>query len=192
MFEYSPIRDADLIVVEDYIKDLPDGDMLMDMVSTLRETDIATKRPANIYAEHLSATYIQSLIQSGQLHSGVLTISPYNFLEATVSNPQGKPFLIVGRENINRAVHGDVVAIEILPEDEWRGTSDTIVEEGDITKEENADDEDQEVENDIDAREKRILKSDKRSDKTVQVTAKVVGIVKRNWRTYTPSPLKWH
>lgn len=187
-----PINEVSVIVVEQYIKDLPDGDMLMDMISTLTSTDIATKRPANIYPEHLSSTHIQSLIQSGRLHSGVLTISPYNFLEATVSNPRGKPYLIVGRENINRAVHGDVVAIEVLPEDEWRGTSDTIVEEGDIAKEENADDEDQELENEVDAREKRMLKSDKNSDKTIQVTAKVVGIVKRNWRTYTPSLLKQH
>ena len=173
-----------LIVVEEYIKDLPDGDMLMDMISLLTSTEITGKRPSNIYPEHFSSTHIQSLIQSGHLHSGVLTISPYNFLEATVSNPQGKPFLVVGRENINRAVHGDVVAIEVLPEEEWRGTSDTIVEEGDITKEENADDEDQEVENDIDAREKRLLKPEKKvSNKGVQVTAKVVGMVKRNWRT---------
>ena len=182
MFKYSHPM-SKVMVVEEYIKDLSDGDMLMDMIST-PVTEIPTKRPTNIYPEHLSSTHIQSLVQSGRLHSGVLSISPYNFLEATVSNPQGKPFLIVGRENINRAVHGDVVAIEILPEEEWRGTSDTIVEEGDITKEENADDEDEAVENEVDAREKRILKSEKKpSERGIQVTAKVVGIVKRNWRT---------
>jgi len=99
--------------------------------------------------------------------------------------------LIVGRENINRAVQGDVVAIQILPESEWRGTTDTIVEEGDITRGENADvdAEDAEVEEEVESRERKILKDSERADrkKGVQITAKVVGIIKRNWRTYIPS-----
>jgi exosome complex exonuclease DIS3/RRP44 len=122
------------------------------------------------------------------LHSGVISISPYNFLEATVSNPspEGRPFLIVGRENINRAVHGDVVAIQILPESEWRGTTETIIEEGDVTRVENADvdEESQEIETEVEARERKILKRDTSQKQTgLQVTAKVVGIIKRNWRT---------
>lgn len=122
------------------------------------------------------------------MHSGVISISPYNFLEATVSNPspEGRPYLIVGRENINRAVQGDVVAIQILPESEWRGTTDTIVEEGDVTRVENADvdEESQEIETEAEARERRILKRDTSQKQTgLQVTAKVVGIIKRNWRT---------
>jgi exosome complex exonuclease DIS3/RRP44 len=118
----------------------------------------------------------------------VITISPYNFLEATVSNsaPEGRPYLLIGRENINRAVHGDVVTIQILPESEWRGTTDTIVEEGDISKIENADtdEETREVEEEVDSRERKILKTTtKEKSRGVQVTAKVVGIIKRNWRT---------
>ena len=98
--------------------------------------------------------------------------------------------MIVGRENINRAVQGDVVAIQILPESEWRGTTDTIVEEGDITRGDNADvdAEDAEVEEEVESRERKILKDSERADrkKGVQITAKVVGIIKRNWRTYIP------
>ena len=103
--------------------------------------------------------------------------------------------MIVGRENINRAVHGDVVAIQVLPESEWRGMTDTIVEEGDITRTENADvdDENVEVEDEVESRERRILREGKEDRKKgIQVTAKVVGIIKRNWRTYliiiSPSP----
>jgi len=116
-----------------------------------------------------------------------LTISPYNFLEANVSNPspEGRPYLIIGRENINRAVHGDVVAIQILPESEWRGTTETIIEEGDVAKGENADIEDTEIENEVDAREEKILIPDQ--SQKLQITAKVVGIIKRNWRTSLPS-----
>jgi exosome complex exonuclease DIS3/RRP44 len=91
---------------------------------------------------------------------------------------------------MNRAVHGDVVAIQILPESEWRGTTDTIVEEGDITRGENADvdDENIEVEDEVESRERKILKQSEKEDKRrgIQIAAKVVGIIKRNWRTYPP------
>lgn len=36
---------------------------------------------------------------------------------------------IQGRENLNRAVHEDVVAIEILPEAEWTCPSSLIIED---------------------------------------------------------------
>jgi exosome complex exonuclease DIS3/RRP44 len=90
---------------------------------------------------------------------------------------------------MNRAVHGDIVAIQVLPESEWRGTTDTIVEEGDITRTENADVEDENagVEDEVEARERKMLRGGEGDGKRgVQVTAKVVGIIKRNWRTYLP------
>lgn len=179
-----------VIVVETYIKDLEDGDTLLDMMSANAGFErTVTKRGENIYPEYFSSARIQAGIQSQTLHSGVISISPYNFLEAAVSNPtpDGKPYLIVGRENINRAVHGDVVAIQVLPESEWRGGTDTIVEEGDITRGENADvdEEDGEVEDEVEARERKILKEERENKNTkgIQITAKVVGIIKRNWRT---------
>jgi exosome complex exonuclease DIS3/RRP44 len=135
--------------------------------------------------QYYSSVRIQAGLQSGTLHSGTITISPYNFLEATVSNPTGaKPFLLIGRENINRAVHGDIVAIEILPETEWRGSTETIVDQEDVTRDEGADNEagEEQVGDVVEAREKRILVETSRTDK--EITAKVVGVVKRNWRTY--------
>lgn len=36
---------------------------------------------------------------------------------------------IQGRENLNRAVHEDVVAIEVLPESEWTCPSSLIIED---------------------------------------------------------------
>lgn len=66
------------------------------------------------------------------------------------------------------------------------------MEEGDVSRIENADDDDvtREVEDELEARERQILKDDKtkNSDRGVQITAKVVGIIKRNWRTYPSKP----
>lgn len=85
---------------------------------------------------------------------------------------------------MNRAVHGDVVVIQVLPESEWRGGTETIVEEGDLTKIENADNESEDpgIETEVEAREQRILLTTSTVAQR-QVTARVVGIVKRNWRT---------
>jgi exoribonuclease R len=38
--------------------------------------------------------------------------------------------LIQGREALNRAVHGDVVAVQLLPRDQWKAPLDVAVEEG--------------------------------------------------------------
>jgi exosome complex exonuclease DIS3/RRP44 len=80
-------------------------------------------------------------------------------------------------------VHGDIVAIQILPESEWRGETDIIIEEGVLTRDENAENEDGDVEGEIGSKEHQILQRTT-VKKGVQVTAKVVGIIKRNWRTY--------
>lgn len=37
--------------------------------------------------------------------------------------------LLVGRENINRAVHGDVVAIEIFDEKDWKAPVDQVLDQ---------------------------------------------------------------
>jgi len=176
--------------ISEYVGQFEDAESLLDMISASEGYERRkVKRGENIYPEYYSSARIQAGIQSQTLHSGVITISPYNFLEATVSNPSpdGKPYLIVGRENINRAVHGDVVAIQLLPESEWRGQTETIVEEGDVAGIENpdADEEDPAVEHEVDAKERKILlDTEKTKPKSLQMTAKVVGIIKRNWRTY--------
>jgi exosome complex exonuclease DIS3/RRP44 len=40
-----------------------------------------------------------------------------------------KPVLLIGRENMNRAVQGDVVAVEVFPEDEWKTPADEVVDQ---------------------------------------------------------------
>ena len=40
-----------------------------------------------------------------------------------------KIVLVQGRENLNRALNEDVVAIEILPEKEWVAPSNVLIEQ---------------------------------------------------------------
>jgi exosome complex exonuclease DIS3/RRP44 len=99
-----------------------------------------------------------------------------------------KPLLILGRENSNRAVSGDVVVVELLPKDQWKAPSSKIIEQETVNKDENPDAEDgEEV---LSEREKRALQEaaktaqGKTSETSPQPTAKVIGVIKRNWRQY--------
>jgi exosome complex exonuclease DIS3/RRP44 len=40
-----------------------------------------------------------------------------------------KPVLLVGRENMNRAVHGDIVAVEVFDEKDWRAPANEVVDQ---------------------------------------------------------------
>lgn len=40
-----------------------------------------------------------------------------------------RPVLLIGRENMNRAVHGDVVAIEVFDEKDWKAPVDQVIDQ---------------------------------------------------------------
>jgi exosome complex exonuclease DIS3/RRP44 len=40
-----------------------------------------------------------------------------------------KPVLLIGRENMNRAVNGDVVVIEVFDKKEWKAPADEVVDQ---------------------------------------------------------------
>ena len=40
-----------------------------------------------------------------------------------------KPILLIGRENMNRAVQGDIVAVEVFDEKAWKAPGDEVVEQ---------------------------------------------------------------
>ena len=40
-----------------------------------------------------------------------------------------KPVLLIGRENMNRAVNGDVVVVEIFDQKEWKAPADEVVDQ---------------------------------------------------------------
>lgn len=74
--------------------------------------------------------------------------------------------LIKGREDINRAVEGDHVIIELYPQKEWKSESDLLIT------------------NDNEGDEKAIETS---SSANKILSGRVVGIARRNWRMYCGS-----
>ena len=178
--------------LHDYVSGLPDADRLLDMVAAARENRVAKDGKASmLYPEYMSMSAMLTGIKAGTLHQGIFNVSPYNYLEGTVHVPAfDRSLIIQGRENSNRAVSGDVVVVENLPKDQWKAPSSKVIEEEDVNKNENAEIEDNEREAVIPEQEQRALQEEvkKTQGKSIegrpQPTARVVSIIKRNWRQY--------
>jgi len=67
---------------------------------------------------------------------------------------------------LNRAVDGDIVAIELLPEEQWVGASELVLED------------------DPDGDQTDSLARPPKEPVEVKPTGKVVAIVRRKWRQY--------
>lgn len=177
------------VSLREYVGSLQDGDKLLDMVAESQSQGGFKKLGQMLYPEFYSLSRMMTGVKAGLMHQGIFNVSPFNYLEGSIRvSAFSKPLLILGRESINRAVDGDVVVVELLPQDKWKAPSTKIVEEDAITKNENADAEDQ---GDLvsDKELKALQEEAKRTHKSgsesqPQPTAKVVGVVKRNWRQY--------
>ncbi|KAL6872680.1 hypothetical protein HDV57DRAFT_255809 [Trichoderma longibrachiatum] len=177
--------------LRDYVSELEDGDRLLDLVAESQLQAQGGFKPSTqpLYPEYYSSSRMMTGVKAGLLHQGIFNVSPYNYLEGSIKVPAfPKPLLILGRENINRSIDGDLVVVELLPQDQWKSPSTKIIEEDTITKNENADTE--ERQDFISDKERKALQEEvKRTQRAsgenqLQPTAKVVGVVKRNWRQY--------
>ncbi|OVA00648.1 Ribonuclease II/R [Macleaya cordata] len=181
--------------VETYVKSLGRPDLL-DLVVHPTSEDVSMEevedlRPSKrkaIYTEHKPLSEITSGLHRGIFHQGKLRVNRYNPFEAYVGSESiGDEIIIYGRGNMNRAFNGDIVAVELLPKDQWHeGKSLSI-----------ADDED-EAEEDVhlvpnsadDAPRNVNVVQDSATDMnpgSCRPSGRVVGIIKRNWHSYCGS-----
>ncbi|KAF5255169.1 hypothetical protein FANTH_149 [Fusarium anthophilum] len=175
--------------LRDYVSGLEDGERLLDLVAEAQNQESFKKQGQMLYPEYFTLSRMMTGVKAGLMHQGIFNVSPYNYLEGSIKVPAfPKPLLVLGRENINRAVDGDVVVVEVLPQDQWKEPSTKIIEEDAITKNENADvEESQDLvsEKERKALQEQVKKTQKSaSESKPQPTAKVVGVIKRNWRQY--------
>lgn len=132
-----------------------------------RETD-SRESNGKEYQEHLPLEVLEAGIKSGRYKQGVLNVNKHRSqLEAFVrlqglagkDTDMQSDVLIHGTKARNRAIHGDVVAVEILPKCDWKGRIGALCE------------------NEADERA-----VDTQSE--VMMTGRVVGVLQRNWRDY--------
>ncbi|KAK3498182.1 mitotic control protein dis3 [Neurospora crassa] len=173
-----------------YVSQLKDGEQLLDMIPELEERDaLIEKKPGQfLYPEHYTLSKMNTGVKNGLLHQGIFNVSPYNYLEGSIRVPAfPKALIILGRENINRAVDGDLVVVEVLPKDQWKQPSTQVIEEEAVTMNENPTEEGSDL---ISEKERKVLQEEakrtlaKTTEGHALPTAKVVGVIKRNWRQY--------
>ena len=185
-------EDLNACSLSTYVSGLEDADRLLDMINASRQIqESRTSAPEKLYPDYLSLPKMMTGIRAGTLHQGIFNVSPYNYLEGSVHVPAfDKSLLILGRENSNRAVSGDAVGVEVLPKAQWKAPSTKIIEEETLNRNENAETEEGEGEAVVTEQEQRALQEEVRKTQgkslegRPQPTARVVGVIKRNWRQY--------
>ncbi|RMZ78218.1 hypothetical protein DV738_g4025, partial [Chaetothyriales sp. CBS 135597] len=181
--------------LREYVEGLEGGERLSDMIADNGGlggvVDPRGSKGELFYPEYYSESKIKTGLKLGVLHQGIFHVSPYNYLEGTVKTPSfDKPLLIEGRENSNRSISGDVVVVEVLPKDQWCAASTKVVDEEELNKNESAETDEvgdvvvTETERRALQEEVRIAHSASAAAAKVQPTARVVGVIKRNWRQF--------
>ncbi|XP_078539155.1 DIS3-like exonuclease 1 isoform X2 [Lissotriton helveticus] len=121
------------------------------------------------YSEHLPLQVLEAGIKSGRYIQGVLNVNKHRAqLEAFVrlegasskESDLRSDILIHGNKARNRAIHGDVVAVEMLPKNEWKGRLSALSEN-------EADD-----------------KTPGETQSELMPTGRVIGVIQKNWRDY--------
>lgn len=160
---------------EEYIKSLIANPELVDRLACVSDekNDIDTGKI--IFSEHLPLSKLQQGIKSGIYVQGTFRASRDNFLEATVwvhgDSEENKEILLQGLRSINRAMHEDVVAVQLLEKESWFAPSSVVLQD---------EGESDDIES-VEEKEKMLQTAEKKS---VKPSGKVVGIIKRSWRPY--------
>lgn len=167
-----------VVTLREYIQNINDAGKqgLLDQMAAYESSGVSNEK--QIFDEYLSHDKIMEGLADGTLKRGTFSVSRENYREASVIiDDQLTSWFITGL-HCNRAVNGDVVAVQLLPESEWVAPEKRIrlrdVEEYVKTADDmGGDDEDEDGE-----------PKSKKSKKNTVPTAKVVGMIKRNWRQY--------
>ncbi|CAA6655841.1 unnamed protein product [Spirodela intermedia] len=123
--------------VESYVKSLGQPGLLdLVVVSSSEDVNVMeveetrpSKRKA-IYSEHKPMSEITHGLHRGIYHQGKLRVNRYNPFEAYVGSESiGDEIIIYGRSNMNRAFDGDIVAVELLPQDQWHDVKKLSIED---------------------------------------------------------------
>jgi len=177
--------------VVEYARSRADAPELQDLVAAgqadeeRRDADVGERagKRSRVYVDHKSLSEITSGIKAGILHQGALRTSRFNPYEGRIaSDSVGQDILISGRLDMNRAMEGDIVAVELLPEDQWKSSSSRLPAASDAQ----AAGEDGEDASGAEVVHQNAMVPESAEDASrgngARPTGRVVGIVKRNWR----------
>ncbi|XP_041803494.1 exosome complex exonuclease RRP44 [Chelmon rostratus] len=162
---------------EEYVKSLIANPELVDRLALSNDDMNEITSSKVLFPEHLPLSKIQAGLKSGSFLQGTFRASRDNYLEATVfvqgEEEDSTEVIIQGLQNLNRAVHQDVVAVQLLPRNQWVAPSSVVLHDEGSAKDDNADEEDEE-------KALRTLAA----EASRKPTGKIVGIIKRSWRPF--------
>ncbi|XP_027035128.1 exosome complex exonuclease RRP44 [Tachysurus fulvidraco] len=172
---------------EEYIKSLIGNPELVDRLAKTSDDQNEISCSKLLFPEHLPLSKIQAGIKSGAFLQGSFRANTDNYLEATVfihgEGDKTTEVLLQGLQNLNRAVHQDVVAVELFPKESWVTPSSVVLQDD---RQNDEDTEEEEAE--------KKLESPVLDTTLLKPTGRVVGIIKRNWRPFcgmlNPSQIK--
>ena len=137
------------------------------------------------YEEHWRPEAIGAGLKSGKLIQGRIYVNKYHsekeaFISrrnttAESSKSSVEDILIAGTLDRNRAIHGDIVVIQMLPKSQWKSKINKLSKK--------KDNDETSVEDEDDNHQEEIW--EKRAD--VCPTGKVVAIMQRKWKSYPAS-----
>ncbi|KAI0282541.1 hypothetical protein BGY98DRAFT_954568 [Russula aff. rugulosa BPL654] len=173
--------------VRRYVEGMPKSTQLVDLLSagsnSIEPTPAAGRPP--LYPEYLSTGALMAGVKAGQLHQGHFNANQFNFLEGSVNvEAYSKPILLIGRGNMNRAVQGDIVVVEVFSEQEWKAPTEEVIDQDSTLKNDDAEESDEEGERVIVDEKALRTEPSSRPITEKQPTGRIVGIIKRNWRAY--------
>ncbi|KAM6943023.1 DIS3-like exonuclease 1 [Xenentodon cancila] len=171
--QYSSLNSGVYVVtVQDYLQNFwPELQAAHELYSSISQVlqEKEGEEMQREFSEHLPADILEAGIKSGRFIQGSLNVSKHRALDEAFVVNEGLfnkntdlsgGVLVYGVKNRNRAVHGDVVVVELLPKTEWRGRLTALTEaQGDD-------------------------KSGEGGESKPMPTGRVVGIQQRNWRDY--------
>ncbi|XP_061371864.1 exosome complex exonuclease RRP44 homolog A-like [Gastrolobium bilobum] len=179
--------------VESYVKSLDRTDLLDLLVRPTSEdvdmVEVEDLRPSKrkiIYSEHKRMSEITSGLHSGIYHQGRLRVNCCNPFEAYVGSESiGDEIIVYRRLGMNRAFDGDIVAVELLPQDQWQQEKSLS-----IAGEEDEDEDVHLAPNSADDAPRTIPQQGSTGEMNAvssRPSGRIVGIIRRNWHSYCGS-----
>ncbi|KAL6771469.1 hypothetical protein ACKKBG_A26505 [Auxenochlorella protothecoides x Auxenochlorella symbiontica] len=153
------------------------------------------KKKRRVFEDHKPLSEVTAGIKAGRYHQGTLRVSRFNPWEGYIAcQSVEQEILLSGRGALNRAMDGDVVAVELLPEEQWRGPSAHLPTQAELDAADASEGEEEVLGEDGGAHIAQVdpgehypgVAGAAGGDDTSaarQPTGRVVGIIKRSWRT---------
>ncbi|GLT82513.1 hypothetical protein SLE2022_008780 [Rubroshorea leprosula] len=183
--------------IQSYVKSLGQPELLDLLVNPASESEgvamevVEDLRPSKIqvvYPEHKPMSEITSGLHRGIYHQGKLRVNRYNSFEAYVGSESiGDEIIIYGRKNMNRAFDGDIVAVELLPQDQWHEEKNLSIADEDDEEEEDVRLAPSSADDAPRTTNLEVGSATNMNSTPSHPSGRVVGIIKRNWHSYCGS-----